>query len=126
VKANDKWIAPLNRQPADDMQRAEWLMQRIIVTGDVPMVVNSSSMKTDWTLPQRVTIDRSDELDGMCAINAAIRPAQEVDDQVTAELLQRILLMEEGHLDWAEQHSDPIEQAGRENVLASQTTFEAA
>jgi len=112
MKANHKWIAELNPRPVDDMQHAEWLIQRIIVPEGAPMVVKSSSMKTDWILPRMVTIDRSDERDGMFADNAAIRPAQDADDQVTAELLQRILLMEEGHFDWAEQHSDPIERRG--------------
>ena len=126
MKANDKWIAELNPRPVDDMQHGEWLIQRIIVPDGPPMGVKSSSMKMDWILPQMVTIDGSDEREGMIANNVAIRPAQEADDQVTAELLQRILLMEEGHFDWAEQHSDPIEQTGRENVLANQTTYEAA
>ena len=34
----------------------------------------------------------------------------------------KLLLMEEGHVDWAEQQSDQIEQMGRENYLANQTT----
>jgi len=126
MKAKDNWIAELNRRLPDDMHHGEWLIQRIIVPDGAPMVVKSSSMKMDWILPQMVTIDGSDEREGMIANNVAIRPAQEADDQVTAELLQRILLMEEGHFDWAEQHSDPIEQTGRENVLANQTTYEAA
>jgi bacterioferritin (cytochrome b1) len=124
MKANGNWIAELNRRPPNDMHHDEWLIQRIIVPEGAPMVTKSSSMKTEWIVPQIVTIDRPDERDGMFANNAAIRPAQEADDQVTAELLQRILLMEEGHLDWAEQHSDPIEQTGRENVLAKKTTYE--
>ena len=126
MKAKDQWIAELNLRPPDDMHHDEWLIQRIILPEGAPMVVKSRSMKTDWILPQMVTIDRSDERDGMFANNAAIRPAQEADDQVTAELLHRILLMEEGHLDWAEQHSGPIEHTARENGLTNQTTYEAA
>jgi bacterioferritin (cytochrome b1) len=92
--AKDKWIAELNRRPPDDMHPGEWLIQRIIVPEGAPMVVKPSSIQMDWILPEMVTIGRSDERDGMFANNAAIRPAQEADDQVTAELLQRILLME--------------------------------
>jgi len=53
----------------------------------------------------------ADELDAIHAYNAAIRLAQEADDQATADfLLRKILLMEEGHVDWAKQQSDQIEQ----------------
>ena len=43
------------------------------------------------------------------------------DDQATADLLRKILLMEEGHADWAEQQSDQIEQMGLAIYLSNQT-----
>jgi len=69
-----------------------------------------------------VTVDQADELDAIHAYNAAIRLAQEADDQATADLLRKILLMEEGHVDWAEKQSDQIEQMGLANYLINQTT----
>ena len=63
----------------------------------------------------------ADELDAIRAYNAAIRLAQETDDQATADLLRKILRMEEGHVDWAEQQSDQIEQMGLANYLSNQT-----
>ena len=47
-------------------------------------------------------------------------PLQELADEATAELLRKILLMEEGHVDWAEQQSDQIEQMGLANYLNNQ------
>jgi len=44
-----------------------------------------------------------------------------VADQSTADLLLKILKMEEVHADWAEVQRAQIEQMGMENYLANQT-----
>ena len=79
-------------------------------------------MKIGKSVLEMVTADQADELDAIRAYNAAIRLAQEVDDHATADLLRKILQMEEGHVDWAEQQSDQIEQMGLANYLTNQTT----
>jgi bacterioferritin (cytochrome b1) len=44
-----------------------------------------------------------------------------MDEMRHAEwLIERILKMEEGHVDWAEKQRDQIEQMGPENHLANQ------
>jgi bacterioferritin (cytochrome b1) len=45
-----------------------------------------------------------------------------VGDQASADLLTRILKMEEGHVDWAEVQRAQIEQMGLENYLTNQTS----
>ena len=62
------------------------------------------------------------EVAAVRAYNAAIRLGHEVQDQATADLLTKILNMEEGHVDWAEQQRAQIEQMGLENYLTNQTT----
>ena len=96
----------------DEMHHAEWLIQRIIFFEGVPIVSRLNPMKIGKSVLEMVTARQADELDAIHAYNAAIRLAQEVDDQATADLLRKILLMEEGHVDWAEQQSDQIEQMG--------------
>jgi bacterioferritin len=44
-----------------------------------------------------------------------------VENQATADLLTKILQMEEGHVDWAERQRTQIEQLGLENYLTNQT-----
>ena len=106
----------------DEMHHAEWLIQRIIFFEGAPIVSKLNPMKIGKSVLEMVTVDQADELDAIHAYNAAIRLAQEVDDQATADLLRKILLMEEGHVDWAEQQSDQIEQMGLANYLINQTT----
>jgi bacterioferritin (cytochrome b1) len=53
--------------------------------------------------------------------NEAIKLAREVEDQGSVELLTKILIMEEGHVDWAEIQRSQIQQMGSENYLVNQT-----
>lgn len=74
-------------------------------------------------MPEMVTIDQAnEELDALHASKSAFRSAQEKDDQITADLLRKILLMEEGQIDWPDQQSAQIEQMWQGNYLPYQTT----
>jgi bacterioferritin len=122
----EKLHKAIEHQALDEMHHAEWLIQRIIFFEGAPIVSKLNPMKIGKSVLEMVTIDQADELDAIQAYNAAIRLAQEVDDQATADLLRKILLMEEGHVDWAEQQSHQIEQMGLANYLTNQTTGAAA
>jgi bacterioferritin len=77
-------------------------------------------MKFGRTVPEIVNVDQDAELDAVRAYNAGIALAREVQDNVTAELLTRILKMEEDHVEWAEAQRDQIEQMGVETYLSMQ------
>ena len=117
----EKLHKAIERQAMDEMHHAEWLIQRIIFFESVPIVSKLNPMKIGQSVLEMVTVDQADELDAIRAYNAAIRLAQEVDDQATADLLRKILQMEEGHIDWDEQQRDQIEQMGIANYLTNQT-----
>ena len=65
--------------------------------------------------------DQEAEVAAVRAYNSAIALAREVADEATAELLMKILAMEEGHVDWAEMQRAQIEQMGLEHYLSNQT-----
>ena len=107
------------------MQHAERLIQRIIIPEGTPMVVRSSSTKMGWSVPRVLSMERSEQLAEVCGKNPLIPPAQEGVDQVTADLLQRILLMEKDRQVGAEPDSDQIETTRQENLSAKRITAEA-
>lgn len=116
----DKLHKAIEQQAMDEMHHAEWLIQRIIFFEGMPIVTKLNSLKIGQSVLEIVTTDQASELDAIHAYNTAIRLAQELADEATAELLRKILLMEEGHVDWAEQQSDQIEQMGLANYLNNQ------
>ncbi len=102
------------------MHHAEWLIQRIIFLEGTPVVSKLNPMKIGASVLDMVTNDQAAEIEAVRAYNASIALAHEVNDQASADLLLRILKMEEGHMDWAEIQRSQIEQMGLQNYLTNQ------
>lgn len=111
----------IRKQAMDEMHHAEWLIERIIFLDNAPTVSKLNPMKIGKTVSEMINNDNGDELDAVHAYNNAIKLGREVEDQGTVDLLTKILLMEEGHVDWAEMQRAQIEQMGLENYLVNQT-----
>ena len=116
----------IRKQAMDEMFHAEWLIERIIFFEGAPTVSKLNPMKIGKTVQEMIKNDNSDELDAVLAYNNAIKLAREVGDQGTADLLTKILKMEEGHVDWAEIQHAQIGQMGLENYLVNQTDSPAS
>jgi len=110
----------IEKQAIDEMHHAEWLIERVITLEGMPIVDRLNKMKFGRTVLEIVTADQDAELDAVKAYNAGIALAREVEDNATADLLTKILKMEEGHVEWAETQRDQIEQMGVQNYLANQ------
>ena len=111
----------IRKQAMDEMLHAEWLIGRIIFFEGVPTVSKLNPIKVGKTVSEIISNNDNTELDVVSSYNDAIKLAREVDDQGTLELLTKILVMEEGHVDWAEKQQAQIDQMGLENYLVSQT-----
>jgi bacterioferritin len=116
----DKLHKAIRKQAMDEMFHAEWLIERIIFLEGIPTVSKLNAMKIGKTVLEMISNDNKDELDAVHAYNNAIKLSREVDDQGSADLLTKILKMEEGHVDWAEIQRAQIEQVGMENYLTNQ------
>ncbi len=117
----EKLHKAIEQQARDEMHHAEWLIQRILFLDGTPVVSKLNPMKIGQSVSEMVTNDQADEAGAIRAYNSAIGVAHEVADQSTADLLLKILKMEEGHVDWAEVQRSQIEQMGMENYLTNQT-----
>ena len=112
----------IEAQAHDEMHHAEWLIKRILFLDGVPFVSKLNTMRIGPNVADIVGNDQEAELDAVKAYNAAIGLAQEVKDQGTADLLERILKMEEGHVTWGEQQREQIKEMGLERYLANQVS----
>jgi bacterioferritin len=111
----------IEKQAKDEMHHAEWLIQRILFLDGTPVVSKLKPMKIGSSVVDIVSNDQDAEMGAVRAYNEGIALAHEVADQSTADLLTKILKMEEGHVDWAEVQRTQIEQMGLENYLANQS-----
>jgi len=110
----------IEKQAIDEMHHAEWLIQRILFLEGTPVVSKLREMKIGKSVLDFINNDQEAEADAIKAYNKAIALAREVNDESTAELLIKILKMEEGHVDWAETQRAQIEQMGLESYLSNQ------
>jgi bacterioferritin len=115
-----KLYKAIRRQALDEMHHAEWLIERIIFFEGTPTVSKLNAMNIGKTVSEMIDNDNNDELNAVVSYNNAIKLARDVGDQSTAELLTRILKMEEDHIEWAEIQQAQIEQMGLENYLSGQ------
>lgn len=111
----------IEKQAYEEMHHAEWLIQRILFLEGTPVVSKLNRMTIGKSVKDMVSNDQEAEVSAVRSYNAAIAQAREVADQSTADLLLKILKMEENHVDWAEIQRSQIEQMGLEKYLANQT-----
>ena len=116
-----KLHAAIRKKAMDEMNHAEWLIERIIFFEGSPTVSKLNPIKIGKTVSEIISNDDDSELEVVRSYNDAIKLAMEVSDQGTVDLLTKILKMEEGHVDWAEIQRAQIEQMGMENYLGTQT-----
>ena len=117
----EKLHQAIRHQAMEEMHHAEWLIERIIFFEAIPTVARLNRIRIGQTPLEMITNDNADEILAVKAYNSAISLARETEDQVTVDLLTRILKMEEGHVDWAEKQLAQINQMGIENYLLLQT-----
>lgn len=111
----------IRKQAMDEMHHAEWLIERIIFLDGTPTVSRLNAINIGKTVPEIISNDNKDEHDAVRTYNDAIKLAREVGDEGTVDLLIKILIMEEGHVDWAEIQNEQIKQMGLENYLTTQS-----
>ena len=117
----EKLHKAIEKQAIEEMKHAEWLIQRILFFDGIPIVSKLNAMKIGKDVPQMVAFDEAAELGAVRTYNAAIKVAREAADQATADLLTKILKMEEEHVDWAEVQRAQIGQMGLQVYLANQS-----
>ncbi|MGK9368896.1 bacterioferritin [Melioribacter sp. Ez-97] len=110
----------IEKQAIDEMHHAEWLIQRILFLEGMPVVNKLKKMNIGKSVPDFINNDQEAEADAVKAYNDAIALARKVGDESTAELLTKILKMEEGHVEWAEKQRAQIEQMGLDGYLSNQ------
>ncbi|MGK9477725.1 bacterioferritin [Melioribacter sp. OK-6-Me] len=110
----------IEKQAIDEMHHAEWLIQRILFLEGTPVVNKLKKMNIGKSVPDFINNDQEAEADAVKAYNDAIALARKVGDESTAELLTKILKMEEGHVEWAEKQRAQISQMGLDGYLSNQ------
>jgi len=115
----DKLHEAFEKQAVDEMKHAEMLIGRILFLEGTPTVSKLQHMKIGATVEEMVVSDEDAETDAIKAYNRTIAASVKHGDNGTRELVAKILLDEERHVDWAEMQRELIKQMGLQNYLAT-------
>src|SRR5262245_35640794 len=103
-----------------EMKHASDLIERILYLEGVPNLQKLDKIQVGESVPEQLRVDRSVEVAAVERLNKSIALCVEVGDNGSRELLERILISEESHLDWLETQLGLVKQLGDTAYLAEQ------
>jgi bacterioferritin len=104
----------------DEMKHADYVIERILYFDGTPNMQRLYPVRVGESVPEQFQLDAELEYAAVKRLNNGIALAVEKGDNGTRELLARILVSEEDHVDWLETQQDTIRQIGIEHYLAQQ------
>lgn len=112
--------ASIRKRAIDEMKHAERLVARLLFLEGRPIVNALGPVRIGSDVADIHDKDWAAESKTISDYNACIKVAAEADDGGTRDLLESILVDEEGHIDWIEAQRSQIDQMGLENYLGHQ------
>jgi bacterioferritin len=104
----------------DEMKHADHLVRRILFLDGLPNLQKLNKLTIGTTVVEILENDLGVELGTVTRLNKGIQFARDVGDNGTDELLTRILVDSESHVDWLESQLELVKQVGAAHYLAQQ------
>ena len=115
----NKIAGKVRAESIDEMKHADSLIERILFLDGIPNVQRYNKITVGETLKEQFELDLKLEYDAVARLNQSIALARDLGDNATRELLERILISEEQHIDWLETQLQLIERVGLPNYCQS-------
>ena len=108
------------KESLGEMKHADELIERILYLEGLPNLQRLYQVSVGENVPEQLRVDRDTEVEAIARLNRGIALAVELADNGTRDLLERILVSEEEHLDWLETQLSLIATLGENAYLAQQ------
>jgi bacterioferritin len=103
-----------------EMKHADQLIERILFLDGLPNLQRLGTIKVGEKVREMFELDLDLERRSSVTYNAAIELCRSSGDNVSRELLERVLVDTEEHVDWLEEQLTLIEQVGEPQYLSQQ------
>lgn len=103
-----------------EMQHADMLIDRILFLEGVPEIARYDVIRVGTDVKEQFEFDLALETRGVHTYNAAIELCLSLKDSGSREMLEKILVESEEHVDWLETQLGLIDAVGLENYLTEQ------
>jgi bacterioferritin len=102
----------------DEMKHADELIDRILYLEGIPNLQRYNKVSVGETPKEQLELDLRMEYDAVERFNRGVALCRDLGDNGTRELLEKMLVSEEGHVDWLETQLDLIARLGETAYLA--------
>jgi bacterioferritin len=126
AKMQDNWgyttlAAYTRHESIDEMRHAEELSERILFLEGMPNFQRLGALRIGQTVPEQFRADMEIEVEAVKRLRDGVEHMRGVGDITSANLFERILADEEGHIDYLETQLGLVESLGEQLYLAQVT-----
>lgn len=116
----EKLAAKVYKESIDEMKHAQELIDRVLFLEGIPNVQKLGPINIGETVVEQLESDLALENQAIPRIKNAIELCNEKSDYGSRDLLEKILISEESHVDWLESQLHIVKEVGKENYLSEQ------
>jgi bacterioferritin len=116
----DKLAAKHYEESMGEMKHAEMLIDRILFLEGVPEIARYDVIRVGSDVQEQLSNDLQLELKGVKTYNDTVTLCSQLNDGATRDMLEKILVDSEEHVDWLETQLGLIQHVGLQNYLQSQ------
>jgi bacterioferritin len=110
----------IRAESIDEMKHAERLIDRVLFLEGLPNLQKLNKLAIGTNVVEILRNDLALELGTVPRLNAGIKVSRDAGDNGSEELLTRILVDSESHVDWLESQLELVRQVGEAHFLAQQ------
>ncbi|EIE01366.1 bacterioferritin [Leptospira licerasiae] len=127
AKLNKNWgyeklASYMKKESIEEMNHADQVIERILFLDGVPDLQRYMKINVGKDIESILKNDLDVEYNAVERLNRGIEISTKNKDNGTRELLEKILVSEEEHIDWLEAQLEIIKTIGVQNYLAQQIT----
>ena len=108
------------KESLDEMKHADKLVERILFLDGLPNLQKLNKLSIGTSVVEILKSDLAFETATVPVLNNTIALCRSVGDNGSEELLTKILVDSEEHVDWLEQQAELLKQVGEAHYLAQQ------
>ncbi len=116
----DRLAAKIRAESIDEMKHADEVISRILYLEGIPNLQRYHKLQVGENVKEQFESDLSFEYRAIQFLNDGIEASRKAGDNGSEDLMKRILVSEEEHVDWLETQLELIRQIGEQNYLAQQ------
>jgi bacterioferritin len=106
------------KESIDEMKHADMLIERVLFLDGLPNLQKLGKLSIGTTVNEMLVNDLAVENTAIPLLNRGIQMCRDEGDNGSEDLLTRILVSEEAHVDWLEAQLELVKQVGVQNYLS--------